>query len=1233
MGVNPLQRVTHQAFLRGLVFVVFALCGLAWANPPLSPLYPLLVVEGRDFGLVQLSLPEDQNDLVLPLQALGPLQQALSPLTYQRIATDPGQPNISLKDLRERGCTVQYDPLRFVLDVRLPPQEAQEFQQNTTLPPREASEIPPTADELRQVRGLFAARQENTPLGKALSRILEFANSDQRNQATESDQTANTPSLPSNPQVKKVPTPLASAASSELDTATALQSVPVSKSNPKTTPSNPKSKAIAPAPVNTSTGNNNGPNLEKEMLEEMRGMRSLLAQMALQGKGIVSVDTNPGPAVPPKNLSEIRADASAQEKMRADSLVLAEQERKIIEEQFGGDSKEELYAKIFGITRPARAHKIMVDIFVEAQKIGQGQVTYNEAFSNFTVESQQLTRYLNSFLLPNSYAKLNLGSTFSIPDVAFAAAGMKIKLQEDLFELHIAVPVALRKEQRYDLAWRERSDTTTPIAPALLSAFLNINSSEYWMYQEVFFDQDSLKRLYLDYYDGERIQRLPFQADLNGAVNFASWVVEGRGRYLELQPAARSWRNSMTQSFRREEFTLVHDFGPQRVRLRAGDITGGGSVGAGSGLPLLGFRLDKTQGNSSLNHTNGLSSNGSGSTRWMQFQLLRPGNADVRVNGRSVSRLRLEAGPNAIGGFTGVVGQNNVEVVVTYDNGETEVIPYQFLEERQGSLAFGERSYSVSGGVLRKGDDHGMTYSPQIDSATAGFSVEQGLRHGWTAGLGADASPERTVGAIQLHTPYNHRGTLAFTGASSFGFLSSQFGFRAGVNASKPMLAGFVFSAGVEYISPNFSSVLLGLPITPTQLVKVSANLGLSAPIWKGNASLGLDTRFNRDTSAVSSALAPYAPVDYSFRASYGLTPVRGLSINVSSQVLVMRKEYTPQFNVFATYFFSVDRNSFQVSNQLVNRKQYQPPQLSTKQVRSQFDSTLTSDSLAFTPGFYERQWSNNSDARWSYSHGLGLNDGFAAGAGGNYQTNHVGASTNANYTHNNFQAMANYSMADYSRTLQLSRTHNLSARVETSLLFADGLWTFGRPVQNGFVLVKGQNELANTSIRINPEESYSSEIGKSGNFTAGAYPDLGEYQTTTLRFVPENPPLGSWSGREDYLVQGEYKRGFALRIGAMPTVLLQATIVDESGEPVKRNTFTVFDKASPNEVLMESFTTARGILQAGNLTPGHTYIVRFPKDSFIDDLTIEVPKSARGVVQMGKIVVKHQRMSQNIVK
>ena len=90
-------------------------------------------------------------------------------------------------------------------------------------------------------------------------------------------------------------------------------------------------------------------------------------------------------------------------------------------------------------------------------------------------------------------------------------------------------------------------------------------------------------------------------------------------------------------------------------------------------------------------------------------------------------------------------------------------------------------------------------------------------------------------------------------------------------------------------------------------------------------------------------------------------------------------------------------------------------------------------------------------------------------------------------------------------------------------------------------------------------------------------------------------------------------------------------TLKDETGAPIKRNTFSVVEKSQPQHILLESFTNALGVLQAGDLQAGKTYLIQFSPDSFLESIEYTLPESATGVLRPEPQTVKHKQMSQRV--
>jgi hypothetical protein len=946
------------------------------------------------------------------------------------------------------------------------------------------------------------------------------------------------------------------------------------------------------------SSNNNG-----ALLEELRGMRSLLSQLTQHGDSARSLD-KPAPL---QQAMDSSAEQHRQKRVQ-DSLAWVAKEKQMFDDMFPGNSRKDLFTKIFGVERSARPQMLIIEILWNGNPMGTGKLQYNQNFPDYTLESADFVNYLRQHLKPASFKKLGPAEG-QIQSTQWDSAGLKAKLSEEQLQLSINAAQELLQEQRHDLS-TETPEIINQVNPAFLSAYINAYSSQDWLYQELFFDDDSQKKLYREYYGNESVERQALNIELDGALNIKSWIAEGKGVYNEMS------------GFRHDEIFLTHDFGKNHSsRLCLGDLSGAADV------PLLGIELDIQPNRDSKSQAPEFMPS---SDAWMEIFLLRPAQAEVKINGRYIRRLRLEAGPHALGGFQGVEGQNEVEVLVTYDNGQTESIPFIFHQKQSRLLETQKRRFILTGGILRARTATGMQqYSTSADSALLSLNLTQDLPKEWSTNLRVSLTSSRGEGRAALTIPFSSNGALQLHTALAGNWNMEQRGHQSGIQAQSNLPGKVNVSSGLEYTSADYSNRLFDADSLEIQRSRYTLNLSLAVPISKGYFSSRVETRFNRKAAADSTNQI-WSPVDYNFNASCGATLWKTLSINFSSSVTVQNMEYNPQFNGYLTYLFSIDKHNFHVGSQLMNQRHYQPAQIKTQRIAMESNPELTNDSIYLQPGYFGRRWIYNQSLGWSLSHGAGLNNGMDLGAGLNGASDHLGANANITYTHNYFQATGSYNLSDYSRSRQLSRNHFLALRAESALLFADGLWAIGRPVRHGFVLVKGQNGLRHTALRIAPSSEYGSEIGKSGSFLAGSYPYLGEYQNTILQIIPVSPVMGAWNGQETYTCQGEYKRGFALRLGEKSTVLLQVSLVDETGSPISRIMFTIIEKNQTQKVLLESFTNARGILQAGDLQPGKTYIIRISADKFMENIEIPIPHNASGVYQPDPISVKYRQMDKN---
>lgn len=875
-------------------------------------------------------------------------------------------------------------------------------------------------------------------------------------------------------------------------------------------------------------------------------------------------------------------------------------------------SKDELFSRIFKKAPPPRMRDIMVKLYTEGEDLEQVKVMWNPAFSSFTFFSKRLRHYLDTCLTPVNRKKVNgLDGNFS--STRLVESGFTVELDEAEFVLHIQIPPSIKQLQRHRMDEQMEDELAgTKLEPAIFSAYLNAYMYQDFYYSERIYANDSAKARYEAYNGQSEPERLPFSADLDGAIRLKDFVLQSTAEVNE--PLGRSWDKYAIQ---RNETQLIRDFINLNSRLTIGDIS--------PRLPHSNFSSPKVGG---VRHDGGgaLNRENSGDGNQVAFQLPRAAKVDVYVNGSLQKSYQLSSGDHIIDGFSGQQGTNVIELQVTYEDGFRQTIPFEFQQAAPMNLSNGENQGNVSWGVRRIDDSWNPKYRYESSSDrvfTGRFS--RGLTYNLTATIfGGFTTDLQVIGGNLSWSPDTTRQwevtqTVSYTKEHSVGMEQS-------ISLSKRLgtVSTRTYGARTE---KQFRNAFLSLTDEDPR-VKYLLGFSAGSNIWKGSANMYLNANFNYRDSAVGA-------VDYSLGASYSARAFRSLNLSAAASISIAKEMSNPMLTFTASYFFNRGNHSGYVIDQLQSRKTFLPPKMKSV---SKVDSNLAqnglyTDSLEYVPGVFENRWKNMTNFGWSWSNGMGVVDGSSYSANASFITvNEYNARLSYQHTSNFGSWSSSYSVNDQRNRQIMARSHYLSTQFGTSLMFADGLWGLGRPVYGGFVLTKGQHELANTEVRINPSEQYNSEYSHSLGPMSAGYGQLSPYSEETIQLKLSNPPIGAYLEENRYKIENTYKQGYALRIGLPPRVFIRVRLLDESMSPVSYTTFQVFEKGNTTkQPIHQSFTNKSGVLQAADLKAGNTYIIRFGEDAFIKEIELRIPESARGIFDFGDVKVEHEVLASKL--
>lgn len=557
-----------------------------------------------------------------------------------------------------------------------------------------------------------------------------------------------------------------------------------------------------------------------------------------------------------------------------------------------------------------------------------------------------------------------------------------------------------------------------------------------------------------------------------------------------------------------------------------------------------------------------------------QIELDRPATVEVQVNGATIRQLRLEPGRYDLRNLPLSQGANNVNIVIRDDTGRVQTLSSRSFFDID-LLGQGITDFSFAAGVHSNLGSSGLSYSGK--PAATGF-VLHGFSPVFTAGGDAQFDERgATVGAdlIWASSLGIWRAQAAVSDRKGLG---SGFAANLGYRASGPLgrKSDWTWSADLDavYYSPDFTSLAdYSLPAGggPRQPFSstVSADFQISSRRWSitGNAQFNRGRGSQGDTA---SALVG---------ANYALTP----RLTVGA---------------FGTYTRGGDLSDVGVLLQVTFR-------LGRKDlVRGTYDTSRDEGYL---------------DYRHSESNYVGDNS-YEVGLRRNGQSDYGTITGNVFHSGNRFEATLEHDVYSTADLLSSESIQSTRASIASSLVFADGKVSVGRPVQESFAIVSPHPTLAGKTIRIDP--SASGYRAKTDFLGPAVVPDVNAYGQTFLYYDVKDLPLGYDLGPGDFVLKPPLYSGYKLTVGSDATYTVLANVTRD-GAPVPLIAGQLQSLDRPHEAPIPAFTNRTGRLAATGLRPGRYRLELATDPAFTTE--IDIKADASNLVNLGDIRIPRQ--------
>jgi len=448
--------------------------------------------------------------------------------------------------------------------------------------------------------------------------------------------------------------------------------------------------------------------------------------------------------------------------------------------------------------------------------------------------------------------------------------GISLGYDPQSLQINLDIASASRGAQTVEIGSDGDRPYVSYIAPAELSAYLNVRGSLDWVQQGL----------------DEGVQSPIFFID--GATRIGDVVFESE---VNWQPGI------LGTDFQRRGSRFVHDDRARLVRWTAGDLQ---TLARGfqSAPDIAGLSVSRLY--SILDPQTIIRPRGS-----RAFRLERRSLVEVRINNQLVRRLELDPGSYDLRDFPFTQGANDVRLTITDDAGRTESFDFNiFLDQAQ--LAEGMSEFGLYAGVLAPPGASGPVYSdtPAFsgfyrrginDRLTLGgnFQIDT---HGWMAGAeGVIATPIGAFAGFASASQVDGYGR-GWAGIATFQRTISRSENRADT-----------LSLSLEARSRDFAPIGVRVPFNPYSLVAGAGyTTAFSDAVYAGfdaRYSIGRDAE--RDVVSVRGSLGWRISPDLSFTGDAtweqdGAGRRFGVFLSLTyrvSQRSTVRADYDSRFN------------------------------------------------------------------------------------------------------------------------------------------------------------------------------------------------------------------------------------------------------------------------------------------------------------------------------------------------
>ncbi|MBT7265106.1 MAG: fimbria/pilus outer membrane usher protein [Waddliaceae bacterium] len=552
--------------------------------------------------------------------------------------------------------------------------------------------------------------------------------------------------------------------------------------------------------------------------------------------------------------------------------------------------------------------------------------------------------------------------------------------------------------------------------------------------------------------------------------------------------------------------------------------------------------------------------------------LEHPSIVEIFINDQLYETYYLSAGTHNFYDLPAKTGSNDVIFKITDNIGREKIIPVPFLYTRnalspkisQHSTAIGTEPVITDGRYRYPGSlwlvshfyRHGIS-----DTFTLGEYIQARKGQGL---FGFEGIVAMKYGALTFDTAASHIFGKTSGGAVSLSFKN----FLSNASDSVPQTS---WNASTTFYSRRFARITVD---DPDKTTRFSCSASAGRPLFYGiSGKAGVDYKFLRGAAKDTYSIS--------------LNASRKLRSNISTSL---------QFNFMLNDSEQYDRRClFTLIWSFPNKNQY----------------------ITFHRNFN----SDVSRTSWRYNSPKSVN---AINSTLNY--NH---STADDKDEGTISGSVHYTMrravlrGSYRNTVSLSDTSLMTGisqmSIGTALVFADGVFSVGKPISGSFAVISRDKSLWGHSVGVDP--TYDNDYNAIAGIFPGVISSIPDYQMRTVSIDMSSLPVGTDIGASSYILSPRHSSGFLIPIHRYASALIKGTLVDGVGEVISfQSGYFVDVDAGDEGSPIQFFTDKSGRFVVMGVKPG-TYEIQFISEDLAPTM-ITVPEGVTGKYYIGALTI-----------